>query len=80
MSRQIGCAMLVAILALASPALAQRDRPARAPRDPWAGSWRGALTTPQGDDTNITITLIGPEQDGNYTGLVTGFGPGTRPV
>lgn len=78
MSRQIGCAMLVAILALASPALAQRDRPARAPRDPWAGSWRGALTTPQGDDTNITITLIGPEQDGSYTGLVTGFGPGTE--
>ena len=58
MSRQIGCAMLVAILALASPALAQRD--------PWAGSWRGALTTPQGDDTNITISLIGPEQDGTH--------------
>ena len=38
MSRQIGCAMLVATLALAAPALAQRNR---AQRDPWAGNWRG---------------------------------------
>ncbi len=70
MSRQIVCPMLVALLALAAPALAQRD--------PWAGSWRGVLTTPQGDDTNLTITLVGPGQDGSYTGLVTGFGPGTE--
>ena len=62
--------MLVAVLALAAPALAQRD--------PWAGSWRGVLTTPQGDDTNVTMTLIGPAQDGSYAGLVTGFGPGTE--
>ena len=62
MSRQFGCAMLV--MALAAPALAQRD--------PWAGSWRGALTTPEGDDTNVTITLVA-ENDG-YTGLVTGSG------
>ena len=68
MSRQIGYAMLVAVLALAAPALAQRD--------PWAGSWRGVLTTPQGDDTNVTITLIA--RDDGYTGLVTGFGPGTE--
>ena len=113
MSRQIGCAMLVASLALAAPAVAQRDRPARAPRDPWAGSWRGQLTTSQGPDTaaalrvtvatdstglvsanrgggalsgdrastvptNITITLVGPAQDGSYTGLATGFGAGTE--
>ncbi len=113
MSRQIGCALLVATLALAAPAVAQRDRPARAPRDPWAGSWRGQLTTSQGPDTtaalrvtvatdstglvrvdggggalsadgasvaptNITITLVGPAQDGSYTGLATGFGPGTE--
>ena len=70
MSRQIGCAMLVTVLALAAPALAQRD--------PWAGSWRGVLTTPQGDDTNVTMTLIGPAPDGSYAGLVTGFGPGTE--
>ena len=68
MSRQIVCPMLVALLVLAAPALAQRD--------PWAGSWRGVLTTPQGDDTNITITLVAG--DGGYTGLVTGFGPGTE--
>ena len=113
MSRQIGCAMLVAMLALASSAVAQRNRPARAPRDPWAGSWRGQLTTPQGADTaaalrvtlasdstglasvdtpggdlsvdqastaptNITITLVGPAEDGSYTGLATGFGAGTE--
>ena len=62
--------MLVATLALAlaAPALGQRD--------PWAGSWRGVLTTPQGDDTNITITLVAG--DAGYTGLVTGFGPGTE--
>ena len=123
------CAMLVAALALASPAVAQRDRPARAPRDPWAGSWRGALTTPnafiqqlttaladlerqetelsetrgdrhpalisvrteieetttrldaeiarvEGDATNITLTLVGA--DGDYSGLVTGFGPNSE--
>ena len=70
MSRQIVCPMLVALLALAAPALAQRD--------PWAGSWRGVLTTPQGDDTNVTITLVGPGQDGSYTDLVTGFAPGTE--
>ena len=58
--------MLVAGLALAAPALAQLD--------PWAGSWRGVLTTPQGDDTNVTITLVAG--DGGYSGLVTGFGPG----
>ena len=113
MSRQIGCAMLVAVLALASPAVAHRERPARAQRDPWAGSWRGALTTAHGVDTaaalrvkiaadstglvsvddgggdlsgdgaataptNITITFVGPGQDGSYTGLVTGFGLGTE--
>ena len=32
--------------------------PALAQRDPWAGSWRGVLTTPQGGDTNVTITLV----------------------
>ena len=70
MSRQIGSAMLVAALALPAPALAQRD--------PWAGSWRGALSTPLGDDTNVTITLVASEQDGGYTGLLTGFAPGTE--
>ena len=105
MSRQIGCAMLVATLA--APALAQRNR---AQRDPWAGNWRGPLTAAQGVDaaaalrvtlaadstglvnvdgdvsgdgagiasTTITITLVGPAQDGSYAGLVTGFGPGTE--
>jgi len=113
MSRQIGCAMLVATLAVAAPAVAQRGGAERTPRDPWAGSWRGQLTTSQSPDTaaalrvtiatdstglvsvnsaggdlssdrasiaqtNITITLVGPAQDGSYTGLATGFGAGTE--
>ncbi len=43
--------MLVAVLALAAPALAQRD--------PWAGSWRGVLTTPQCDDIHVTGEVFG---------------------
>ena len=115
MSRQIGCIMLVVTLALAAPAMAQRGDATRPPRDPWAGSWRGQLTTSQGPNTaaalrvtvatdstglvsvdggggapsadrarasttptNITITLVGPAQDGSYTGLATGFGAGTE--
>ena len=68
MSRRIGCATLVAALALAAPALAQRD--------PWAGSWRGALTTPGSADTNIILTLVGV--DGAYSGLLSGFAPNSE--
>ena len=75
MLRQSMCAALAATLLLAPPALAQRGR-GQVPSDPWAGSWRGTLTTPQGDDTSVTITLVG--EDGSYTGLATGFGPGTE--
>ena len=46
MLRQSLCAALAAILLSAPPALAQRGR-GQVPSDPWAGSWRGTLTTPQ---------------------------------
>ena len=75
MLRQSMCAAVAVTLLLAAPALAQRGR-GQVPSDPWAGSWRGALTTPEGDDTDVTITLIAG--DDGYTGLVTGFGPGTE--
>ena len=67
-TRRIGFAILIAMLALAAPSWAQPD--------PWAGSWRGTLTTPEGEDTGLTLTLVAA--DGRYTGLVTGFGPGTE--
>ncbi len=68
MARQIGFAVLVATLAF--PTLA------RAQRDPWAGSWRGTLSTPQVGETGLTLTLVANE-DG-YGGVVTGFAPGTE--
>ena len=70
MLRQLGCAVAATIvtLLLATTAMAQRD--------PWAGSWRGMLTTPGGDDTNIILTLV--SEDGAYSGLLTGFGPNSE--
>jgi hypothetical protein len=68
MSRPIGWAVLVSALALAAPALAQRD--------PWAGSWRGLLTSPGSADTNIILTLV--SEDGGYSGLLSGFAPASE--
>ena len=68
MTRRIGFAILVATLTIPTPALAQRD--------PWAGSWRGTLSTPQGGETGLTLTLVANE--GGYGGVVTGFAPGTE--
>ena len=65
-TRRIVYAALVAALALPSPVWAQRD--------PWAGSWRGTVSTAQGEDTGVTLTLNG--EPGAYTGVVTGFAPG----
>ena len=65
-TRRIVYVALVAALALPSPVRAQRD--------PWAGSWRGTVSTAQGEDTGVTLTLTG--EPGAYTGVVTGFAPG----
>jgi hypothetical protein len=71
MSRQMVCTLVLA-LTCATPALAQRD--------PWAGTWRGALTTTTtttpmsgGAETSVTLTVV--TQDGAYSGLITGFTP-----
>ena len=66
--KRISLAILVTALAFSTPARAQRD--------PWAGSWRGTLSTPQGGDTGLTLTLVADE--GGYGGVVTGFAPGTE--
>ncbi len=66
--KQISLAILVTALAFSTPARAQRD--------PWADSWRGTLSTPQGGDTGLTLTLVADE--GGYGGVVTGFAPGTE--
>lgn len=42
--------------------------------DPWAGSWRGTISTAEGQDTGVTLTLAGSA--GLYSGVVTGFAPG----
>jgi len=64
MLRQLGCAVAATMVLLPAPATAQRD--------PWAGSWRGALTTSEGGNTNIILTLV--SEDAGYSGLLTGFG------
>ena len=74
MPRLMGCTILALMLAVATPAGAQPDR--------WAGTWRGALTTTtttttiEGDSTDVTLTIVAT--DGAYTGVVTGFAPGTE--
>ena len=58
--------MTVALAAgLAAPALAQPD--------PWAGTWRGELTSGSASSTPVSLTLVAGE-DG-YTGLVDGLAP-----
>ncbi len=47
---------------------------ATAQPDPWAGSWRGTISTADGQDTDATLTLAGSA--GMYSGLMTGFAPG----
>ncbi len=65
-TRQIIYVALLAALALPTPVWAQPD--------PWAGSWRGTMSTGQGEDTGVTLTVGG--EAGAYTGVVTGFAPG----
>ncbi len=65
MSRLIGCTIL---LSLVTSAEAQRS--------PWAGTWRGALTTPEGESTAATLTIV--HEDGVYSGVVTGLAASTE--
>ena len=67
MSRVIACTIFASVLAVITPAEGQRD--------PWAGTWRGALTT-GGDTTDVTLTIVA--EDGAYTGAVTGFAASTE--
>jgi hypothetical protein len=57
--------MMVTLAAgLAAPAAAQPD--------PWAGTWRGELTSGSDAGTPVSLTLVAGE-DGGYTGLVDGL-------
>ena len=68
MSRLIGCTILLSVLSLVTSAEVQRS--------PWAGTWRGALTTPEGVSTAATLTIV--HEDGVYSGVVTGLGASTE--
>ena len=59
-------AALATVLAVPTVAAAQPD--------PWAGSWRGTVSTAEGQDTGVTLTVAGTV--GMYSGVVTGFAPG----
>ena len=61
-------ACVVAVTALASPALAQSED------EPYLGSWRGNATGADGTTTGVVLTVT--ESNGAYEGVVSGFGPG----
>ena len=48
--------------------------PAQAQPDPWPGTYRGQLLSPERSRTNVTLTIVTAE-DG-YAGVITGFGAG----
>ena len=51
--------------------------PASAQPDPWAGTWRGEMTSAPGAGSPVSLTLIA-DAVGGYTGLVDGFAPGAE--
>jgi len=65
--RIVDLTVLVALL-MANSSVAQND--------PWTGTWRGDLTTPQGATTEISLTIV-PSQ-GGYLGVIVGFTPNTE--
>lgn len=67
MPRRMACVTMLLAAGLAPPALAQPD--------PWAGTWRGELTSAPDASTPVSLTLVA-EADGAYTGLVDGLAPG----
>ena len=71
MSRLVGCIVLASALAIVAPPAAEGQR------DPWAGTWRGALTA-QGDTTDVVLTIVADDDDGAYRGIITGFATSTE--
>ncbi|MEE2635825.1 MAG: hypothetical protein VYE68_01150 [Acidobacteriota bacterium] len=68
MSGRVGSTVLLVMVICATPVWAQPDE--------WAGTYRGELTSAAGENTPISLTLIGT--DGDYTGLVGGFSRNTE--
>ena len=66
MPRRLGWMIGMLVAGLAAPALAQPD--------PWAGTWRGALTSGPDASSPVSLTLVAGD-DGGYTGLVDGLAP-----
>ncbi len=66
MPRRLGWMMVLLAAGLAAPALAQPD--------PWAGTWRGELTSGSDAGTSVSLTLAAGGE-GGYTGLVNGLAP-----
>ena len=66
MSRRLGWMTIALAAGLATPALAQPD--------PWAGTWRGELTSGPEASSPVSLTLVAGD-DGGYTGLVDGLAP-----
>ena len=66
MPRRLGWMMVLLAAGLAAPALAQSD--------PWAGTWRGELTSGSDAGTSVSLTLAAGGE-GGYTGLVNGLAP-----
>ena len=66
MPRRLGWMTITLAAGLAAPALAQPD--------PWAGTWRGELTSESDTSSPVSLTLVA-DGDGGYTGLVDGLAP-----
>lgn len=68
MPRRLGWTAVVTALLAAAPA-------APAQPDPWAGTWRGELTSGPDASTPVSLTLVAGG-DGGYSGHVDGLAPG----
>ncbi len=67
MARRVGWMMVMLAAGLfTAPALAQPD--------PWAGTWRGELTSAPEASSPVSLTLVAGG-DGTYAGLVDGLAP-----
>ncbi len=64
--RLLGWMMATLAVGFAAPALAQPD--------PWAGTWRGELTSAPDAGSPVSLTLVAGA-GGGYTGLVNGLSP-----
>jgi len=66
MPRRLGWMTAMLAAGLAGPAVAQPD--------PWAGTWRGELTSGPDASSPVSLTLVAGD-DSSYTGLVDGLAP-----